>query len=85
VLFDTWSVEYASHSTCIVSPEAYLDFYESDDTYKKNGTRCDKYASHEAIQDECEAYSTLHESDITWVRDHFYSASFAIYMRTERR
>jgi hypothetical protein len=28
-------VEYASHSTCIAPPEAYLSFYESDDTYKK--------------------------------------------------
>jgi hypothetical protein len=35
VSFDSWSVEYASHSTCIASPEAYLSFYESDDTYKK--------------------------------------------------
>jgi hypothetical protein len=29
------SVEYASHSTCIASPEAYLSFYESDATYQK--------------------------------------------------
>jgi hypothetical protein len=30
-------VEYASHSTCIASPEAYLSFYryESDDTDQK--------------------------------------------------
>jgi hypothetical protein len=26
---------HASHSTCISSPEAYLSFYESDDTYQK--------------------------------------------------
>jgi hypothetical protein len=25
----------ASHSTCIASPEAYLSFYESDDTNQK--------------------------------------------------
>jgi hypothetical protein len=28
-------VEYASHSTCIASPDAYLSFYESDETYQK--------------------------------------------------
>jgi hypothetical protein len=28
-------VEYASHSTCIDSPEAYLSYSESDDTLKK--------------------------------------------------
>jgi hypothetical protein len=28
-------VEYASHSTFIALPEAYLSFYESDVTYKK--------------------------------------------------
>jgi hypothetical protein len=26
-------VEYASHSTCIASPEAFLTFYESYDTH----------------------------------------------------
>jgi hypothetical protein len=35
VPFDSSSVEDASHSTCIASPEAYLSFYESDDTYQK--------------------------------------------------
>jgi hypothetical protein len=33
VSFDLLSVEYASHSTCITSPEAYLAINESDDTY----------------------------------------------------
>jgi hypothetical protein len=28
-------VEYASHSTCVASPEAYVAFYESDDIYQK--------------------------------------------------
>jgi hypothetical protein len=28
-------VEYASHSSCIASPGAYLSFYESDDTDQK--------------------------------------------------
>jgi hypothetical protein len=33
VSFHSCSVEYASHSTCIATPEAYLAFYESDDNY----------------------------------------------------
>jgi hypothetical protein len=28
-------VEYASHSACNASPEAYLAFYESDDAYRQ--------------------------------------------------
>jgi hypothetical protein len=35
VPFDSWTVEYASHSTCVALPEAYLSFYESDDTSQK--------------------------------------------------
>jgi hypothetical protein len=35
VPFDSSSVEYASHSTCIASPEANLSFHASDDTYQK--------------------------------------------------
>jgi hypothetical protein len=50
---------YASHSTCITSPEAYLAFYESDVTfYESHGTRCDKYASSEAIQVEFDVGSS---------------------------
>jgi hypothetical protein len=41
---------------CIASPEAYLSFYESDDTYQKMA----QDASREAIQVECKAYSTHH-------------------------
>jgi hypothetical protein len=61
------------HSTCIASPEAYLAFYESDDTYQKIAQDETKYASREAIKVMCKAYSTLHESNDTRVRDHFYS------------
>jgi hypothetical protein len=41
------SVEYASHSTCNDSPEAYSAFYESDETNRKMAQ--DKYASSEEI------------------------------------
>jgi hypothetical protein len=62
VSFDSYSVEYASHSTCIASLEAYLSHLVpfSDKCQKRI-----KYASGEEIQVECEAYSTLHETNGT--------------------
>jgi hypothetical protein len=55
---DTRSVEYASNATCIASPEAYLAFYESDDTYCQMAQDVIKiYVSSEAIHVEYEPYS----------------------------
>jgi hypothetical protein len=65
VPFDSLSVEYASHSTCIASPEAYLSFYESDDTYQKMAQDVINMPHVKQYKTECESYSTLHESNDT--------------------